>query len=167
MPQPPEPVHDFFARYLANPDVEALHQFYIDLLELEIARAKYDVLPKQLEWAMDRVAEVYRRDIVAASRILKLARRGKKLDFVRFDLQYQWLTLLGHRLATDRGLPTGGLDALAHVASTRLELPLKETKAWYADTLFVQYTQTVLREEWDYPGPQVATSQSAAPEAVR
>ena len=160
----PAPILDFVARFEASPNASDQPDVLICLLDLEVRRAMFNVMSNPARF---EATEAYKVDIIQADRILKFARPGEEFDFVQPDLQYQWLKLLGHRLAVERGLPVGGVAALAHVAAARLNLPLGEPKAWYADTLFAQFTQTVLRDEWDYPGLGFRPSQGAAPEAVR
>ena len=142
----PEPVHDFLARFLAKPDTEALRALCLDLLDLELCRAQSNTLPAS------RTGEAYGKDVSRALRVLHIARRRKWHDRTPFDPAWFWLTLLGNRLAVERGLSVGGLAALAEVASRRLNLPLAETRTWSCDELFERYTRTGLRTEWDYPG---------------
>jgi len=163
---PPAPLLNFFARFLETPDGNP-RDFLVALLDLEVSRAQYNVLPNLSEMAMGKVTEICVRDIVATRRILNLARLEKGSGIAQPDLQYQWLTLLGHRLAVEHGLSVVGIAALVHVASMRLDLPLEETKSWYADTLFEHYTQTVLREEWDYVGIRFRNPGSARPPEER
>ena len=145
----PDPVQDFFARYLANPNADGVQDFYIKLLDLELRRATCNVLsdPPLIE-----PSAWYRADISKANRALDFARRGRTRDLCKLELRHSWLTLLGYRLSFERGLVIQGVTALAVAAATRLDLPLKETVTWSEDRLFHQYTQTVLRDEWDYPG---------------
>ncbi len=145
----PSPVRNFFARFLANPNAKGLRDFCFDLLDLEISRADYNVF---CDWPLVEASETYKSDMDLADRALSSAVRSQWLSHEDLDLPYFWLTLMGHRLAVERGLSTGGVDVLAHVACERLNLPLKETELWSDDVLFAKYTQTVLREEWDYPG---------------
>ncbi len=161
MPHPvPDPVHNFFARFLANPDGTGLRKLCINLLELELDRAQYNVLsdPPLFEPSGE-----YGSDITEADQALRRAHRNQALSHVMLELPYLWLTLLGHRLAVERDLPTGGIPALVHVAAARLDLPLKDTEAWSDDVLFRNYTRTVLRDEWDYPGIQFRYPRSAWP----
>ena len=163
MPQPPEPVHDFFARYLANPDEDALRQFLLDLVELEVARIQISALSGVY---CNRISTAQRVDVSRAQRILSVAQRRGSLERLSLDPIRCWLTIMGHRLSLERGWSVSGIPALAEVASRRLGLPLEETRSWSFDTLFKKYTHTVLRAQWDYPGLQFRPSQSAAPEAA-
>jgi len=161
MPQPvPDPVHRFFERFLSNPDGTGVRGLCLNLLELELGRAHYNVLsdPPLYQPSGD-----YRSDIAEADSALERAYRNQALSHVALELPDLWLTLLGNRLAVERDLPTGGIPALAHVAAARLELPLKDTGAWSSETLFRQYTLTVLRDEWDYPGIQFRYPRHAWP----
>lgn len=150
MSQPPEPVHEFFTRFLANPNAQALWTFHLDLLDLEISRAQKS-LP---DLPAGENAKAYEVDTARALRVQAVAQRRGWRDDTPFGPAWFWLALLGHRLAVERGLPTGGITALAEVASRRFNLPLAETRLWSHDILFEQYTRTVLRAEWDYPGLQ-------------
>ncbi len=164
MTQPvPAPVLDFFARFVANPDAKGLGRFCMELLNLEVGRAEYSILSDPHAVAVGDGLGDYKPAIKQAQRALNLARMHNSLNAVQFELRYYWLTLLGHRLAVERNLPAGGRRALRHVAAMRLDLPLKETEAWSDDWLFRRYTQTVLRDEWDYPGIQFRSPGSAWP----
>ena len=125
MPQPPEPVHDFFARYLANPDEEALRQFCINLVELEVTRIQTSALSGVY---FKRISRAQRADVSRALRILTIVRRRGSLERLSLDPIRCWLTLLGHRLSLERGLPVSGIAALAQVASGQFNLPLKKTE---------------------------------------
>ena len=129
--------------------MDGLRNFCIKLLDLEVNRAKYNLLSYPVLY---EPPSEYRTDISAAGSALRFARWNTGSDLDHLDLPCHWLTLLGHRLAVELGLRVEGTTALAHVASARLDLPLKETITWSEDTLFHRYTQTVLRDEWDYPG---------------
>lgn len=148
-PTTPAPVHSFFIRFLMKQNEAGLRAFCLDLLNLEFARVRYNVF---LVPPLFKASEGYKADIARARRALKRARLLLWTRREDFDLPHHWLTLLGHRLAVERGLATKGIAALAHVASGRLDLPLKETEAWSEEMLFRQYTDTFLRDEWDYPG---------------
>ena len=163
MTRPPAPVLNFFARFLENPDGN-LRDFLAALLDLEVSRAQYNLLSEPPLFEPD---EDYRSDIATAERALTLARGNRVLEPEQTGLRFLWLTLLGHRLAVERDLVVGGVKALAHVAAARLGLPEKETEAWSEDQLFRRYTQTVLREEWDYVGIQFRYPRSAWPPEER
>ena len=142
---------DFFARFLARPNARARRDFCFNLLDLEIDRVQYNVF---LVPPLFEVSDQYRSDIARARRALRFARMFRWRDHEDLDLPYCWLMLMGHRLAVERGLSVGGVEALAHMACRRLNLPLTETELWSDDELFAKYTRTVLRAEWDYPGLQ-------------
>ena len=162
MPRPvPDPVQNFFVCFLSNPNGrDSLRRLCINLLDLEVGRAKHNVL---FDVPGCDASEDYRQDVVKAVSVLKLARRYRTLGHNLLNLPCQWLTLLGHRLAVERALSVEGIPALAHVAATEFDLPLRETETWPDDMLFVQYTQTVLRQEWDYAGIQFRYKGSAWP----
>jgi len=157
VPHPPAPVHAFLACFLANPNAEALEDFRINLLELEVSRAQ-TVLPDLPD---EQVDGKYRDDAFRALRVLQVARRRGWREGKPFDPVWFWLTLMGHRLALERGLSTGGIAALAEVASQQLDLPLEEARLWSCDMLFEKYTRTVLRTQWDYRGLQARSPQEA------
>jgi len=100
--------------------------FHFNLLKLETDRAEYIILSDP---PLFEVSELYLSDIARALHALDQAERDPTPDESQLDLRYNWLTLLGNRLAIERGLHTEGLTILAFVASARLNLPLKETKA--------------------------------------
>ena len=165
MPQPvPAPVLGFFARFLANPDSEGLRKFQIDLLDLEVSRAQYNTLSDP---DLFDLPTLYRSDIARAQHALDRVRSDMSLDEEQLDLRYNWLTLLGNRLAAERGLRAEGTTTLAFVASARLNRPFKETENWSEARLFRRYTETVLRDEWDYPGIQFRYRGSAWPPEAR
>jgi len=128
-----------------------MRAFACDLLDLEVGRAEYNLLSTP---PLFEPSGRYRSDIAGARRALDLARVHLDLADDQLDLHYNWLTLLGNRLAAERGLRAEGITTLARVASERLNLPLKDTEIWPEDRLFRRYTQTVLRDEWDYAGLQ-------------
>ena len=146
----PAPVLDFFIRYLSRPDEIALHDFCYTLLGLEHARAHQTLVLNPPDFDL---SDAYRSDIERARRILDRA-FGKvwhEQDWIA--LACCWLPLVGHRIAIERGLvDMDGRPALHMVASARLVLPLKQTKGWSSEELFRHYTETRLRNEWDYPG---------------
>ena len=148
----PDPVLHFLASFLENPDDERLGYLQIDLLDLEVDRAEQNVLPDPYVLALGGALGDYKSTIGQARRVLKLARQCTGFNADQLDLRFYWLTLLGHRLAAERGFSIGGRRALRRIACTRLGLPPKETDNWSDGTLFLYYTQTVLRDEWDYPG---------------
>ena len=144
-------VLDMLARFVANPDQLRRRDFYIDLLDREVARAQYNLLGSA---PLIEVDEDYKFDIARAARALRIARRNRWLNSDCLDLPSHWLTLLGHRLAIENGLSVESMDALAEIAARRLSLSLATTDIWDVDTLFRRYTETDLRAEWDYPGLQ-------------
>ena len=145
----PEPVQAFFASFLANPNARAMRAFCGELLELEVGRAEYNLLrvPPLFE-----PSRLYRPDIARARHALDRARVHPGLDESLLDLRYNWLTLLGNRIAAERGLRAEGVTSLSRIASARLNLPLSETDTWSEARLFRRYTESVLRDEWDYAG---------------
>lgn len=158
MTQPaPAPVHSFFAAFLANPDSKGFGVFLVNLLELELSRAEHGVLSDPPAVAVGGGLDVYKSDITQTRRALKLANRTGMPRYDQIDLRYYWLKLFGNRVAVERGLPVGGRPALRHVAALRMGLALKDAEAWSDETLFKQYTQTVLRDEWDYGGLRFRT----------
>ena len=147
----PDPVLHFFERFLVNPDYGALRSFCVNLLELEVDRATHELSddPQFFE-----VTDAHLEEVKAATSMLAKVLREDVRDFDKATVQFHWLTLLGHRLGVERGLPVGGIEALAHVGACRLSVPLTEAEAWSCDGLFNRYTETVLRSEWDYHGIQ-------------
>ena len=145
----PEPQQAFFASFLADPTARATRRFCGELLELEVGRAEYNLLrdPPLLE-----PSGLYRSDIARARHALDRAGEYPGLDEGLLDLRYNWLTLLGNRIATERGLHAEGVTSLSCIASARLNLPLTETDKWSEARLFRRYTESVLRDEWDYAG---------------
>ena len=163
----PAPVLHFFAGFLENPDDEGLGHFQIELLKLELDRADHIVPPERFGLARNEVPVEYIATITESRRVLKLARGRNGMNAAHLDLRYYWLTLLGYRLAIERGLSEVGLQALRRIACTRLGLSLNEAETWSGEMLFRQYTETVLRDEWDYPGTGFRGPGNAVPrEAV-
>ena len=153
MTQPvPDPVLDFFIIFLENPDDKGLGDFQINLLKLELDRAARIVPPELFGLARNGVPGKYIATITESRRVLKLAMGRNGLYAAHLDLRFYWLTLLGYRLAIERGFSEVGQQALRRIACTRLGLSPKETDNWSDGMLFQQYTQTGLRDEWDYPG---------------
>ena len=68
----PPPVLDFFARYHANPDVAALCVLRIDLLDLEVNRARHNLPARRplVQASLD-----HRLALDQAERALGIARR--------------------------------------------------------------------------------------------
>ena len=145
----PPPVHAFFASFLAKPDARGMRMFQIELLDLELRRAKLSLLTDPPLYEPSRWC---RSDIAAAQRALKRARQNGARAPEQSDLRHHWLTLLGWRLAFERGFAVGGAVALCPVATRRLNVPLQEVGTWDEETLFRRFTETGLRDEWDYAG---------------
>ena len=139
---------------------ESMRDTCIDLLTLEVSRAQQNVLSDP---PVCEASERYKADIAQSARVLRIARRRSGVTCRTPDVAFLWLTLLGHRLAIEKGLFVDGLEALAVVASDRLGLPCGDIEAWSDETLFWQFTETALRDEWDYQGLQFRVSAGPTP----
>ena len=133
-----------------SPD-ERLREACIDLLDLEVSRAQHNLFTDP---PVHEASKGYKADIARSARVLRIVRRRSRTRCETPALAFLWLTLLGHRLAAERGLPVEGFEALAYIAALALNLPLTETETWSDETFFRHFTETALREEWDYPGLQ-------------
>ena len=142
---------------------DSMRDSCIALLALEVDRAQHNVflIPR-----VCKASENYRADMAQSVRALRIMRHCKWAVCGVPDIALLGLMLLGHRLAIEHSLSVDGLEALAVIASDRLGLPSAEVEAWSEETLFWQFMETALRDEWDYPGIQFRMSMTPPLEAV-
>ena len=136
-------------RDLMRPTDWEKRAFCVDLLDRELRRAQTAIDSAHLDLNPPRI---YRRDISSAEWQLLHARIYFFLSHDYYRLPYHWLILLGYRLAVERGLPSGGFDALKVVVCETLGRSEAEVVHWTVDLYFHQFTTPELRREWDYPG---------------
>ena len=136
------------ATIMAPPRCE-LRRFCLDRLQTEIARARKEVFGLAARYAP---GDNYTRDYKSAVRAENGGYSWPHRSYNGLQLPYHWLTLIGYRIAIERRLFLGGMDAASIRAVEVLGAPPSDAMQWDVDLLFKLYCNTRLRSEWDYDG---------------
>ena len=129
-----------------------IRAFCLTELETEIARADNEVFSADKMLWMRRFTNDHAGDCNQAKKAMLKARNRPNWNHRRLQLQYHWLTLVGHRMRVERRWLLGGIVAARTRALEVLGGPPKEVMQWDVDLLFQLYCNTQLRSEWDYDG---------------